>query len=542
MTYEPTMYVPSDIEKRLEIFKNYLDRNNMTHNAYQYEGVRWILKNELNFSSGFKINGGFIADEMGLGKTILMIGTMLCNFKPKTLIVVPPILVQQWYDQIKRTTGHCAVIYNSNHKPCVTAIDAAIIVITTYGQIALTKNKRDAIVSGKKKPNILTTIKWNRIIFDEAHHLRNVNTSKHQGCKLLKADIRWLVSGTPIQNRKDDFYNLCNILRIPAEFYTNVELVLKYARSFILKRTKKQIGIKMCDLNTSVSEVKWDNPQEYMASKCVHSSLSFIRMRLNDEEKENNIAIVNNLDKLFPIHRLLLARQMCVLPRLALKHMDNYTLDNFPKYETYDSKLRFVVNKINENRGNSNGKLVFCQFHAEIDELRNQLKECGFNKIGVVDGRATSAEKKMYLTLPYEVLLMQIQSCCEGLNMQEHYSEIYFVAPHWNPAVEEQAIARCYRIGQKKPVSVYRFIMNKFDPVPISTLTHEDDADLHSVIKKPGNKKFVLEKNDITVDPNIKIDDETDIDNVITYKPINIETYVKNMQELKMQIANETFQ
>ena len=60
------------------------------------------------------------------------------------------------------------------------------------------------------------------------------------------------------------------------------------------------------------------------------------------------------------------------------------------------------------------------------------------------------------------MLILQIQTGCEGLNLQEHYSEIYFVSPHWNPAVEEQAIARCHRIGQTKEVSVTRFEMENF--------------------------------------------------------------------------------
>jgi len=60
------------------------------------------------------------------------------------------------------------------------------------------------------------------------------------------------------------------------------------------------------------------------------------------------------------------------------------------------------------------------------------------------------------------VLILQIQTGCEGLNLQENYSEIYFVSPHWNPAIEDQAIARCHRIGQKKKVSIQRFEMSNF--------------------------------------------------------------------------------
>jgi DNA repair protein RAD5 len=84
-------------------------------------------------------------------------------------------------------------------------------------------------------------------------------------------------------------------------------------------------------------------------------------------------------------------------------------------------------------------------------------------KVAVFDGRITSRiKKKAILNDFYDVLILQIQTGCEGLNLQEKYSEIYFVSPHWNPAVEEQAIARCHRIGQTKSVFVKRFVMGDF--------------------------------------------------------------------------------
>ena len=84
------------LDQRMERFKKYLDKTNMDHKKYQYDGVRWILNNELREDPVCSIRGGFIADEMGLGKTIMMIGTMLCNFVSKTLIVVPPVLIDNW--------------------------------------------------------------------------------------------------------------------------------------------------------------------------------------------------------------------------------------------------------------------------------------------------------------------------------------------------------------------------------------------------------------------------------------------------------------
>ena len=109
------------IEARMDMFKKYLDRTNMEHKQYQYEGVQWCLNNELRENPGFLsgVRGGFIADEMGLGKTIMMIGLMYSNFVPRTLVIVPPILLDQWFVQIYKTTGHKALIYHGENKKTI---------------------------------------------------------------------------------------------------------------------------------------------------------------------------------------------------------------------------------------------------------------------------------------------------------------------------------------------------------------------------------------------------------------------------------------
>ena len=78
------------------------------------------------------------------------------------------------------------------------------------------------------------------------------------------------------------------------------------------------------------------------------------------------------------------------------------------------------------------------------------------------DGRTSESERNSILTRKCDVLILQIQTGCEGLNLQ-HFSEIYFVSPHWNPAVEDQAVARCHRIGQTEEIDVFRFNMCGFD-------------------------------------------------------------------------------
>jgi len=204
----------NNIEDRLLIFKKYLDRTKMEHKQYQYDGVEWCLKNELSSLSSLsecniqvQVRGGFIADEMGLGKTIMMIGLCCANVLPKTLIVLPPILIDQWYLQIYKTTGHRALIYYGEDKKHTTLeklnSDNVPIVITSYAHISISKKN----ISVGCVDSLLHQVKWNRIIFDEGHHLRNSNTRGFVGAKMLRSDIRWLVSGTPVQNNKKDFYN-----------------------------------------------------------------------------------------------------------------------------------------------------------------------------------------------------------------------------------------------------------------------------------------------------------------------------------------------
>jgi len=264
------------IEDRLNNFSEYLTCSNMSHKEYQQEGVKWCLINELRSDPPANVRGGFIADEMGLGKTIMVIGLMISNFKSKTLIVLPPVLIEQWYNQILRTTGHKALIYYGENKKKITIenLNSACVVLTSYGGITVTKPQIK-----NNKLTLLHEVNWSRIVFDEAHHLRNKKTIVHASAKLLKSKIRWIVSGTPVQNKKSDFYNLCSILRMPASFYMDKENLGIISRNFILKRTKKQVGIELPDVNCTNNSVNWQNKKEMELSEIIHSALSFSQVK-----------------------------------------------------------------------------------------------------------------------------------------------------------------------------------------------------------------------------------------------------------------------
>jgi len=462
------------IDSGMDIFNKFIEKSGMEKKSYQYDGVKWLLQNELRGC------GGFVADEMGLGKTIMMIGLCLANFKHnrRTLIVLPPVLIEQWYEQIYKTTGHKSVVYHGDNKKNIDKkvaisennsdpFEGSVIVLCSYDAISLFREKTGktgnnmnvADVTNKQskkriEKSLLHRVKWSRVIFDEAHHLRNKNTSRYLGAKMLVSDIKWLVSGTPVQNRKQDFYALCSLINLPASYFTNPDNYSQIIDEFILKRTKKGVGIDLHDAVQKKKLVAWKSEAELKFSQEIHALIAFtnVKVKPNDESEFNGTTIYKGL---LPL--LIKARQSCIYPKMVKTINGNLN----PKST---SKLDSVVGAILERKDNGNGKLVFCHFKQEINEVAERLRGDGLN-VGILDGKITQVARRKLLSEKKDVLILQIQTGCEGLNLQDNYSEIYFVSPHWNPYVEDQAIARCHRIGQKKPVFVWRFEMNGFDSI-----------------------------------------------------------------------------
>jgi len=250
------------------------------------------------------------------------------------------------------------------------------------------------------------------------------------------------------------------MVRLPASYYTDVSNLRELARCFIMKRTKNQVGIILPRVIQDKNMVVWSNDREKKLSEELHSAFGFTSFK--------------GRSKILPIGgtlaALLKARQVCVLPRL-ISNKGCYS--EFKDAFNCSSKLDNAVAKILERKGNGNGKLVFCHFREEIDEIVCRLKAGGLSSVATFDGRTNN--RLQVLTAGHEVIVLQIQTGCEGLNLQERYSEIYFISPHWNPAIEDQAVARCHRIGQSKVVHVERFEMceQEYDTINIEKYIHD---------------------------------------------------------------------
>jgi SNF2 family DNA or RNA helicase len=426
-----------------ERFRWFIQKAGIQYKQHQFDGVQWCLNNE--FAKN-QVRGGIIADEMGLGKTITTIGVLISNFMKKTLIVLPNVLIQQWVTEIKRTTGHNPLVFYGQEKKTITfeQLSEAPIVITSYATIAVSVAKVD-----EPPKCILHMVEWNRIVFDEAHHMRNKN-ARYWGAKKLMSPIKWLISGTPVQNKRRDFFNLCSVVGLPGSYYTDSDNMPELLKMFVLRRTKSQVGINLPDIELGCSHVKWANENERVLSEDIH----------------NAIRLADSIERLKLITK---ARQTCILPSMlknSIKRLVDDCLitksDNHMDGLTSSSKLDAVIGTILERRENGNGKLVFCHFREEIDAIVDRLKKAGVTSVAIFDGRTSLYKRAKTLRETVEILVLQIQTGCEGLNLQKDFSEVYFVSPNWNPAIEEQAIARCHRIGQVKPVHVFRFQMTTY--------------------------------------------------------------------------------
>jgi len=434
----------------MDRFRYLLDNAKFEFKQYQYDGVEWCVNNELRLDPPNNIRGGFIADEMGLGKTITMIGTMFVNLVPRTLIVVPPVLIHQWFNELYRTSGHRALLYYGVNKKLITQeqIYNARIVLTTYNSLAA--------------KNLLLDVVWNRVIFDEAHHLRNKN-KRSTACKQLKSSVKWLVTGTPVQNTIKNFYNLCTILGMSPAFYKNPDNLKVIGRNFILRRTKSQVGINIPPVNFEQCVVKWQNNTEMLLSEELHSLLPN-QTGVSEIHRKQFAATFNGAGKMVA---MLKARQSCILPSLLRNSIDKFCSmglisTDYLQALDFTSKIDAVIDLIVKRKDNGKGKIVFCHFHSEIDIICKRLVEHGIQKVIKYDGRNSGGNNLLSISDVADVLVIQIQTGSEGLNLQQNFSEIYFVSPHWNPSVEDQAIARCHRIGQTQIVNVFKFEMTGF--------------------------------------------------------------------------------
>ena len=532
----------------IDRFDEYVQKSGLEPKSYQREGVEFCLRRE-EPGAVAAVRGGIIADEMGLGKTIVMMGLILANLAAfrRTLIVVPVALIAQWVAQIKKTiidtgvktdlvvvvyhgvTGKRRVVLSEGgvdpvwcHRPPKRGVEGASaraidIVITTYGCVAMEEPASASAVSktplnvlkaapkAPKTPTLsLLTFHADRVIFDEAHHLRNKSSRIFKGAMRVvvaaAAAARpsvWIVTGTPIQNKISDLKSLCYILGFGVGDLISEEKRRAIRDQYVLRRTKVSVGMvaeevaeggdvvaetgdvtcapRLQSLKHYKSQVPWSSENELDLSREIHQKAR------NTTDRAERLKLYTRM------------RQMCVWPALLSSKMKTKTkdvadsdaeethglsMDEFHVAVSKQSKMdRVVATMMAEaSAGSGRKSIVFCHYRREMTQLRDMLLRGGGGSsdedIAIIDGTVGQRERARIFDAAPTVLILQIQTCSEGLNLQS-YSDVYFVSPHWNPCVEDQAIARCYRMGQTSQVRVFRFYMSDFVVEEVDSVSEE---------------------------------------------------------------------
>lgn len=413
---------------------------------HQKVGIKWMVKREQGV-----IRGGFLCDEMGLGKTIQTLCTMMLNPVPKTLIIVPNSLVDQWVTEIKNLTRF---------------VVGRDVVVTTYSQFS----------PRCKKLGEFRRQHWDRIILDEGHEIRTQKSKRFKVIHSLPSDIRWVLSGTPIYNKKADYLTLL-------KFVTQESVNVPTISQIMLRRTKDdvQLNLPTChfeNVELEMHEEEWQVYTERFQEFCGEI-----------KKKEDNGGPVQLYNMLL-IECLLRVRQLCVHPSIFV-----------PEYTGRSMKMDTLLRDIQSHPGEKG--IVFCHFHKEMDIIQEMLGKANISTYRL-DGEVpthlrTGIINEFKQDVSHSVLVIQIKTGGQGLNIQEA-TRVYIMSPSWNPATELQAIARSHRTGQTKEVYVKKYIYISSD----QAVNCVDE----SIVSLQGHKSIVCAEvlNDSRMTTQIPVD------------------------------------
>ena len=410
--------------------------------------------------------GGCLADDMGLGKTVQVLALLESRRRPKTcgpsLVVVPRSLVYNWIDEAARFTPKLRVLDYSgpDRKALRTAAGTVDLLVTTYGAL-----RRDAPA--------LVEETFDYLILDEATAIKNAASQASKAARLLSAEHRLSLTGTPIENHIGELWSQLEFLNpgmlgrssVFKSFVAasgsaggtdggkgdtegasaperHAELA-KALRPFILRRTKDEVlkelppkseQIVLCELSKKEERRYAELRQHYQAS--------LLGGGANGEGKVEG-------SKIHILEALLRLRQAACHPGL---------LDAALTAES-SAKLEVLLPRLAELAEEGHKVLVFSQFTTFLGIVRQRLDDAGI-AYEYLDGRTRNRKEKVerFESDPkVPVFLISLKAGGHGLNLTAA-DYVFLLDPWWNPAVESQAVDRAHRMGQTRPVSAYRLI------------------------------------------------------------------------------------
>lgn len=448
-----------------------------TLRPYQEEGFQWMTR-LAHWGAG-----GCLADDMGLGKTVQSITFMLSKAKEgAALVLAPTSVVPNWRKELNRFAPDLDVIILNEVSGRASVIQEAgpdTVVVGTYGMLL-------------SEAEAMTEKRWNAVFLDEGHAIKNRNSRTAITAMQLRSKYRFILTGTPIQNHLGDLWTLFRFLN-PTLLGTYDEFFHKYRgpietnhdiarqvqlqktiKPFLMRRTKEEVVKELPVKNEMVIPVRLSDEE-----MCIYELIrERAKTRIQKHDPVNN---PNGQDKKIRIDVLAEITRLRMAACSASLVQRNWqgTCAKIDKFVSLTRQLR---------QSGDNHILVFSQFTSFLEKAKSALDLAGIEYL-YLDGE-TPLKTRERLVERFQngecgIFLISLKAGGLGLNLTKANSVIH-LDPWWNPAIEQQATDRAYRIGQEREVNVYHLISENTLEEKILNM-HKDKRSLANVFLQTRN-------------------------------------------------------
>ena len=461
------------LEKLKNKEREYIVPENLNANLREYQriGYNWLRTiEELGF-------GGILADDMGLGKTIQTITLLLSKPGKKSLIITPTSVLYNWKNEFEKFAKELKIgIIHGSLKERSRIIDNYNdydVLLTTYGTL-----RRDL--------NLYEDKNFDFCIIDEGQNIKNKASKISEAVKSIKANIKIALTGTPIENNLLELWSIFDFI-MPMYLFSVEKFKEKFMKGndedlkelkelispFILRRLKEEV---LDELPEKI-EKEYIIPMSAKQRQVYNSYMREVKKKLK-ENKDNKILIFSFLTKL---------RQLCLDPSLLIED-----------FKEESSKIKAIEEIVEEALEANKKIIIFSQFTSALNKIGNKLKTNNIKYL-YLDG-SINAKERLRLAEEFNegktnIFLISLKAGGVGLNLTSANIVVHF-DPWWNPAVENQATDRAYRIGQKNIVEVIKLISKDTIEEKIIKLQEEKKELISKVID--GNMLTGDKLNSIT--------------------------------------------
>lgn len=422
---------------------------------YQLEGYQWLSQ------LAYWGVGACLADDMGLGKTVQGLAMLVDRAKDgPALVIAPASVCRNWRKECRRfaPTLNPIIFGQGDRKETMKGLKPFDLLISTYGLL----QSEDKLFASKK---------FNTIILDEAQAIKNKAAKRSKAAMSLKGDFKVITTGTPIENHLGELWNLFNFINpgllgtsqsfqeryaSPIEKYKNKDAqnsLRKLIQPFILRRRKNDVLEELPSKTEITLSVELSTEERAFYEALRQKALEQIE---SDDQKSGHAG----MQILAQITRL---RQACCNPKLVQENV-----------QIPSAKLQLFGEVLEELVENGHKALVFSQFVGHLKIIENFIKEKNIS-YQYLDG-STSLNRREDRISAFQagegdVFLISLKAGGVGLNLTAADYVIH-MDPWWNPAVEDQASDRAHRIGQQRPVTIYRLVTENTIEEKIVALHH----------------------------------------------------------------------